>query len=134
MNSVIRVFGIFNVLLAVFFAGQIFWSRIQGYADPASFIFWTILAVGCLIAAFGYFLRIRWIVAVGAVPAILLCLFIALTSLVGGWIWGPREAGTMNLLVLGGVGLALLQLVGLSVIFISMRQSTPDETASDDAP
>jgi hypothetical protein len=108
--------------MAVFFAAQIFRSRFQEAADPGSVVFWIILAVGCLLAGIGYFLKARWIIALGAVPIILLSAFIALTSLVGGWIWGPREAGLMNFLILGGFGFTLIQLFGLVLAFFLAKR------------
>jgi hypothetical protein len=134
VNLVHRAFGIFNILLAVFFAAQIIWSRLQETSDPGSFVFWTILAVASLVSGIGYFITVRWIVAFGAVPVILLCLFFALTSLVGGWIWGPRGTDTVNLLVMGGFGLALLQLIGLGTAFLSMRRRPPDQPPPDMTP
>ena len=126
-----RAYGIFNILLAVFFAAQIVWSRLRESSDPGSFVFWTVLAVGCLVAGIGYSVRVRWVVALGAVPTILLSLFTALTSLVGGWIWGPRESGTMSLLVIGGFGFAFLQLFGLAVTFLQARRRPENQTHTD---
>ena len=128
MSLVFRAFGILNILLAVFFSSQIVWNRVQESSDSGSFVFWTILAVSCLVAGIGYLLKARWVVALGAAPAMLLAAFISLTVLVGGWIWGPRAATTMNLLVFGGFGLALLQLVGLVLMMFRTRRG-PEQQA-----
>ena len=132
MNFAHRAFGVFNILMAVFFSAQIVWSRLQEAADTGSFIFWALLAVGSLLAGIGYFLTARWIVAIGAIPVILLCLFIGLASVVGGWIWGPRETGTMNLLMVGGFALAVVELIGLGIAFVGRRRP-PDASHEDDS-
>ena len=127
MSLVLHTYAVLNILLAAFFAALIVWSRVQESSDPGSFVFWTILAVGCLVSGIGYVLKARWVVALGAAPVILLSLVIALTALVGGWIWGPRGAGTMNLLLFGGLGLAVLQLFGLGFAFITLRRARGDQ-------
>jgi hypothetical protein len=121
VNVFLRACGIFNILLAVFFASQIVWTRIQGSLDTGSFVFWTILSVACLVAGIGYFLQIRWITAAGAIPVVILSLFIALASLAGGWIWGQHQETTMHFLVLGGFILAAIQAAGFLVMFLLTR-------------
>jgi len=127
VSLVLHTYAVLNILLAAFFAALIVWSRVQESSDPGSFVFWTILAVGCLVSGIGYVLKARWVVALGAAPVILLSLVIALTALVGGWIWGPRGADTMNLLLFGGLGLAVLQLFGLGFAFITLRRARGDQ-------
>lgn len=132
MNILLRSYGVLNILLAVFFASQIVWNRIKETADTGSFVFWTVLAVGCLVAGIGYFLRARWIIVLGSFPAILMPLVIALSALVGGWIWGPRESGTMNLLIVGGFGLALIQSFGTVLGFFVARRGLQDRSRVDE--
>ncbi len=133
MNLAHRAYGVFNILMAVFFSSQIIWTRIQETSDTGSFIFWALLAVGSLLAGVGFLLSARWVIAIGAVPVILLCLFIGLASVVGEWIWGPRGTGTTNFLMLGGFALALLELVGVGIAFLGRRRQRENPHGRDAA-
>ena len=55
MNFAHRVFGVFNILLAVFFASQIIWIRIQQATDTGSFIFWALWQSDAFWPALGIF-------------------------------------------------------------------------------
>lgn len=79
-----------------------------------------LLAAGLFLIAAGVGLhsRQRWLVVVGALPVALLALLMGAVILLGSWAWGPQQAGKANLLALG---LLLLAVLEVASVFVRLR-------------
>jgi hypothetical protein len=92
-----------------------------GSKDGVGLLF--ILACCFLGSAAGLFTGKRLLAFMAAIPVICLALFYIFILLVGGWAWGPGNAQTVNIMILGGIAAVVFET--FSIILTGRKQSQP---------
>lgn len=92
-----------------------------GSKDGVTLLF--ILACCFLGSAAGLFTDRRFLTVVAAIPMICLALFYIFILLVGGWAWGPGNAQTVDIMILGAIAVIVFEI--FSIILTGRKQSQP---------
>jgi hypothetical protein len=102
--------------------GEVLPSPTEGLGGALFFLFVAFLFA---MVGFGLWTRRRWVVAVSAMPVFLIAAGFTLLIAAGGWIWGPGQAGTMTLLIFGGLAVAAVELIGPFLVHRAHRLPQP---------
>jgi hypothetical protein len=113
-----RIWVALDAILAVFFGYVGIDEWIASSADAGGAIFYGFIAVLFALSAIGFVVKRRWLAVFPVVPIMIASLLFSAVMALGGWAWGPSNAGKMYLFTAGGVFVFLSQFV---TIFLARR-------------
>ncbi len=116
VSVILTVYAVINfgLGLAALWAFVFSLSEGKGLMDGSG----VFLAVGLLFfsGCAGFIVRSRWVVILAALPLLFFLGAFTTAIAIGGWIWGPGQAGTVYTLILFGTALFGFELSGIFVI------------------
>jgi hypothetical protein len=116
MSIISKIYGLMNFGLGVL----CLWALVQALSEGKGLLesSGVFLASGLLFftGCSGFVIGSRWLVILAALPLLLLLGAFTTAIAVGGWIWGPGQAGTAYSLILLGTALFGFELSGIFFI------------------
>ena len=116
MSIISRVYALLNFGVGVL----CLWALAQALSEGKGLLNGSgvFLAMGLLFftGCAGFVLQRRWVVILAALPLLLFLGAFTTAIAVGGWIWGPGQAGAMYSLILFGTALFVFVFSGIFVI------------------